>query len=183
MVSSSFNEGQAPVFNSENYALWLMKMRAYLLAFDLQEVVDTGKDFAPVHDNPIINQIKYHSEKVAKRYKTLSYSHSTITEVIFSKIMFCKTVKQAWDKLRLKFHGSEKSKQQQVFNLKKEFALLRMKETELVKDYIDRFRKIANQITLLGEEITKAGMIEQVLVSLPEKFEVKISSLKDAKDL
>lgn len=104
------------------------------------EVVYIGKDPTPLPDNPAINQIKYHMKEMAKRYKTLSFIHSAVIKVIFSKIMACETAKKG-----VKFHVSEKSRQLQVFNLKREFALLRMKEIELVKNYIDKFMKIANQ--------------------------------------
>ncbi|XP_031249933.1 uncharacterized protein LOC116107777 [Pistacia vera] len=42
---------------------------------------------------------------------------------------------------------------------------------------------VVNKIKLLGEELTDKRIIEKVLVSLPERFETKISSLKDSKDL
>ena len=43
--------------------------------------------------------------------------------------------------------------------------------------------KVVNQIRLLGEELTYKRIVEKVLVSLPEKFESKISSFKDSRDL
>ncbi|XP_044496576.1 uncharacterized protein LOC123218984 [Mangifera indica] len=158
-------------------------MKAYLRAFDLWDVVEIDKQPNPLPENPTLNQIKHHSEEVTKRYKALSCIHSAVSEVMFAKIMACETTKEAWDKLRLEFHGSDKSKQMQIFNLKREFALLRMKDGESIKDYIDRLMKIVNQLTLLGEVISENKVVEQVLVSLPEKFEAKISSLEDSKDI
>lgn len=38
-------------------------------------------------------------------------------------------------------------------------------------------------IRLLGEDLSDSRVVEEVLVSLPEKFEHKISSLEDSKDL
>ena len=67
----------------------------------------------------------------------------------------------------------------QIFNLRKEFELLRMKETENVKGYIDRVMKVVNQIRLLGEEMLEKRIVEKVMVILPERFESKISSLED----
>nr|XP_048326779.1 MDIS1-interacting receptor like kinase 2-like [Ziziphus jujuba var. spinosa] len=71
----------------------------------------------------------------------------------------------------------------QVLNLRREFETLRMKDFELVKDFIDILMKVVNQIRILGEELGDKRVVEKVLVSLPEKFEVKISSLEDSRDL
>ncbi|GKV37174.1 hypothetical protein SLEP1_g45233 [Rubroshorea leprosula] len=71
----------------------------------------------------------------------------------------------------------------EVLNLKKEFALIRMKDTETVKEFSDRLTKVVNKIRLQGEELSDKVVVEKVLVSLLEKFEHKISSLEDSKDL
>ena len=42
---------------------------------------------------------------------------------------------------------------------------------------------IVNQIKLLGEEFPHQRVVEKLLVSLPERYESKISSLEDTKDL
>ena len=71
----------------------------------------------------------------------------------------------------------------QVLNLRREYESLRMKESELVKDFIDRLLKVVNEIIILGKELNDRRVVEIVLVCLPEKFEAKISSLEEFKDL
>ncbi|XP_060670472.1 uncharacterized protein LOC132800547 [Ziziphus jujuba] len=71
----------------------------------------------------------------------------------------------------------------QILNLRREFETLRMKDFELVKDFIDRLMKVVNQIRILGEELGDRRVVEKVLVNLPEKFEAKISSLEKSRDL
>ncbi|KAL4388598.1 hypothetical protein GQ457_09G027370 [Hibiscus cannabinus] len=97
--------------------------------------------------------------------------------------MACETGKEAWDRIRDEFQGSEKTKQMQVLNLRREYGMLRMKESESVKEYADRLMKIVNQIRLFGEDLPEKRVVEKVLVSLPEKFESKIYSLEDSKDI
>lgn len=70
----------------------------------------------------------------------------------------------------------------QIFNLKKEFALLKMKENEVI-EYIDRRMKVVNQLALLSEGIPESKIVEQVIVSSLDKFEAKIFSLEDSKDM
>ncbi|XP_031268498.1 uncharacterized protein LOC116126970 [Pistacia vera] len=97
--------------------------------------------------------------------------------------MACETAKKAWDKLREEFTGSDTTRNMQVMNLRKEFEMLRMQEVEKVKEYVDRLMRMVNKIGLLGVEMSDKVIVEKVLVSLPERFESKISSLEDSKDL
>ena len=60
---------------------------------------------------------------------------------------------------------------------------MRMKDNESIKEYVDRLMEVVNKIRLLGEDLTDQRVVEKVLVSLPERFESKISSLEDSKDL
>lgn len=56
-----------------------------------------------------------------------------------------------------------------------------MKDVETIKEYTDRLMKVVNQIRLLGEELTNERVVEKFLVSVPKRFEAKISSLKTLK--
>ncbi|XP_059284754.1 uncharacterized protein LOC132038045 [Lycium ferocissimum] len=58
-----------------------------------------------------------------------------------------------------------------------------MKETEKVKDYIDRIMKIVNHVRLLEETLEEKRIVEKVMVTISEKFEAKISSIEDAWDM
>ncbi|KAJ7958452.1 Retrovirus-related Pol polyprotein from transposon TNT 1-94 [Quillaja saponaria] len=86
-------------------------------------------------------------------------------------------------KLREEFRGNDRTRQMQVLNLRREFEALKMKEANTVKKFSNRLLKVVNQIRLLGEELTDKRTVEKVLVSLPERFEAKISFLEDFKDL
>ena len=70
-----------------------------------------------------------------------------------------------------------------MLNLRREFDVLKLKEIEIVKNYADRLMKLVNQIRLLGEELPDSRVVEKVLVSLPKRFAIKISSLEDSRDL
>lgn len=71
----------------------------------------------------------------------------------------------------------------QLLNLRREFETLKMREDELVKDLPDRLLRVINQIRVLGEELLDKRVVEKVLVSLSERFEAKISSLEEPRDL
>ena len=59
----------------------------------------------------------------------------------------------------------------------------KMEEIEAVKDYTDRMLILANNIKMLREEFSDIRVVEKILVTLPERFESKISSLEESKDL
>ncbi|RVW16067.1 Retrovirus-related Pol polyprotein from transposon RE1 [Vitis vinifera] len=71
----------------------------------------------------------------------------------------------------------------QVLNLKRDFKSLTMQEDETITKYSDIIALIVNKIRSLGEEFPDARIVEKVLVTLLERFESKISSLEESRDL
>ncbi|KAG8492255.1 hypothetical protein CXB51_009912 [Gossypium anomalum] len=183
MASSGFSLAAPPVFKGEGFHIWLVKMRTYLQAFDLWEVVNTDVELAPLRANPTVAQIKRHADERTKRHKVMSCSQNCVFNVIFTRIMAYETPKQAWDKLKEEFQGTERTRQQQLLNLRRDFENLKMKEEEIVKQYSDRTVAVVNSIRLLGEQFSEARIMEKVLSTLPERYEEKISSLEDSRDL
>ncbi|WRX18823.1 protein of unknown function DUF4219 - like 4 [Theobroma cacao] len=133
----------------ENYDIWAVKMKAYLRAFDLWEVVEVVGELPEQRPNPTVAQMKQNSEEVAKRFTALSIIHSTVSDTIFTRIMSCESPKDAWDCLKEKFHGSERTRQMQALNLNREFEILRMKDNESIKEYSYKIMKLVNQLRLL----------------------------------
>ncbi|KAF2289241.1 hypothetical protein GH714_031968 [Hevea brasiliensis] len=72
MASSGYSTPTPPVFSREGYAIWAIKMKAYLKAFNLWEVTETGRQPGPLREDPTFAQIKAHSEECAKGFKVLS---------------------------------------------------------------------------------------------------------------
>ncbi|XP_017647823.1 uncharacterized protein LOC108488014 [Gossypium arboreum] len=97
--------------------------------------------------------------------------------------MACDTPKQAWERLKEEFLRSDKTRQQQLINLRKDFENLKMRVSETIKQYSDRIMATVNNIRLLRDDFSKSRIIEKVITILPEKFESKISSLEDSRDL
>ncbi|KAF3656077.1 hypothetical protein FXO37_15627 [Capsicum annuum] len=114
----NFQIPSPPIFSGENYPIWALKMRTYLRAYDLWEVVEVGGEVNPLPNNPTMTQIKNHREKVSKNFKALSCIQLALPEVIFARVMASETAKEAWDKLKEEFHGSDKIRQIKVINLR-----------------------------------------------------------------
>ncbi|KAA3487370.1 golgin subfamily A member 3-like [Gossypium australe] len=97
--------------------------------------------------------------------------------------MTCETFKQAWDKLKEEFRGTEKTRQQQLLNLRKNFERLKINETKMIKQYTHKIMSIANNIKLFSDQFSDQRVIKKVITTLPEKYESKISTLEDSRDL
>ncbi|KAF2294758.1 hypothetical protein GH714_016375 [Hevea brasiliensis] len=151
MASSGYSAPIPPMFSREGYAIWAVKMMAYLKAFDLWEVIETSKHLGPLREDPTLAQIKAYSEECAKGFKALSCIHASVCEVIFTRIMACETAKQAWDLFKVEFQGSKQTKKMSVLNLRREFEVLKITESESLKDYIDRLMNVVDKIKLLDD--------------------------------
>lgn len=68
----SFTLPPPPVFAGENYNIWAVKMKTYLQAHDLWNVVLNDTEPPPLRANPTIAQIRQHNEDCAKKYKAMS---------------------------------------------------------------------------------------------------------------
>ena len=58
-----------------------------------------------------------------------------------------------------------------------------MQEGETITKYSDRISLIINRIRLLGEDFKDNRIVEKILVTIPERFEFKISALEESKNL
>ncbi|XP_016700240.1 uncharacterized protein [Gossypium hirsutum] len=183
MASSGFSLAPLHVFNGEGFNIWAVKTRTYLQAFDLREVVNSDAEPAPLRANPTVAQIRHHTDERTKRHKAMSCIQNCVTDVIFMRIMACETPKEAWDKLKEEFQGTERTRQQQLLNLRRDFENLKMKEKEIVKQYSDRIMAVVNSLRLIGEQFSEARIVEKVMFTLPKRYEAKISSLEDSRDL
>ena len=170
-----------PVFSGENFEIWSVKMKSYLEASGLWEAVTS--EIQSLSENPTVAEIRNYNEEARTRSKAKTCIHSEVSDVVFTRIINCETAKEAWDTLREAFHGNERTRQMQILTLRREFEMLRMKDNETIKEYFDRLLIVVNKICLLREDLPDSRVVEKVLVSLPERFEAKISSLEDSRNL
>jgi len=54
-----------------------------------------------------------------------------------------------------------------------------MRDNEYVKDYFGRLMDVVNQMRLLCKAFADHKVVEKIMVLVPQKFEVKISAIKD----
>lgn len=120
-------------------------MQSYLETFDLWEIIDEDRPLPPVPTNPTVVQIRNCNEEKAKWPKTKTVIQNSVSNSIFFLIMVCKTAKEAWDKLKMEYRGSDWTRQMQVLNMKRDFEVLSMKEDESISKFSDWISLIVNQ--------------------------------------
>ncbi|XP_044481985.1 uncharacterized protein LOC123208516 [Mangifera indica] len=161
-MASSSSSMTPFVYNDENYHIWVVKMKAFLRGVRLWQYVDEEKTPPLLGPNPTLNQIRMHEEEATKGPRALSIIHQAMHEI--------------------DSQGNERSRQMLALNLRREFEVLKMKEVEMIQEYTNRTMKVVNQIRLIGEKLSDQRIVEKILVSIPERYEAKISSLEDSKN-
>jgi hypothetical protein len=56
---------------------------------------------------------------------------------------------------------------------------MKMRDNEYVKDYSSRLIDVVNQMRLLYKAFADHKVVEKIMVSVPQKFEAKISAIED----
>ena len=121
MATSSISLLAPQIFVGENYQIWSVKMQTYLEAFDLWEVVAEDKPIAPLPTNPTLAQIKPHTEEKTKKFIAKTLIQNSVVDSVFHRIMNCRIVKEAWDKVKLEYQGSDRTKIGTSLNASAEF--------------------------------------------------------------
>ena len=183
MASNIYSLASPLVVIGENYQMWVIRMKTYLQACDFWDDVEQEHDPQPLLADPTLAQIRNHREERAKKFKAKTCLYSVVSKAIFPIIIALDTTKQIWNYLKEEFHGNERTIQMQVLNLRREFEMQKMKESETIKDFSDILLSIVNKVRLLGEDLPTKRVVEKILVTLPKRFESKISLLEESKDL
>lgn len=97
--------------------------------------------------------------------------------------MHCTSTKQIWDKLKNVYEGDEKIKETKLKTYTRQFEQLKMKEDQHIASYFLRVDEIVNTMRGLREKVKKIRFVQKILGSLPMRFDAKVSTLEEVKDL
>ncbi|XP_055806936.1 uncharacterized protein LOC129875694 [Solanum dulcamara] len=183
MASNSFLGADPPMFTGKHYHIWVIKMKAYFKALSLWKTIEREDDLPPLGPNLTVAQMKIYKDAKSRKSKALTCLHSALSDMIFTRIMTFETPKEAWEKLKDEFDGSDRVKIVKLLTLKRELEMLRMKEGDTVKEYSAKLVKIVSKIRLFGETFPDSKVVEKMMISLPARFESKISAIEESCDL
>jgi hypothetical protein len=93
------------------------------------------------------------------------------------------TAKKAWEAIRSVRVGVDRVKEANAEKLRKEFNELRFKAGEGVEDFSLRLNTLANQLRVLGEDVSEKDVVKRLLHSVPENLEQIALSMETLLDL
>ena len=106
-----------------------------------------------------------------------------LAPTIASKVMGWNIAKDLWDKLKNIYEGDPKVKQVKLQRHRAEFENLKMDEKEDIATYFLRVDEVVNAIRGLSEELNESLVVQKVLRSLLLKYDSKVSTIEETRDL
>ncbi|XP_073294318.1 uncharacterized protein [Primulina huaijiensis] len=180
-----------PVLDGTNYSLWKVKIRYYIKFIDeraWQRVIN-GWTSLIMLDQDGDSLPKPETDWTADEVQNSNYNSKALNAIftyvdvnMFSLITNCTSAKSAWDILQRHYEGSESVRRTRLRMLTSKLEMMRMEESKNILDYDRRLREIANEAFSLGDPISNERLVSKVLRSLPERFNIKICAIDEAKD-
>ena len=133
------------------------------------------------HFNSYCNSKKELKENKQKDSRELYILQQAVDDVIFPRIMDATNVKDAWSTLQEEFQGSNKVCAIKLQSLRWDFELIKMKESETVKDYYSMIKEIVSQMKTCGKNNLGKKIVEKILISIPLRYDVIVTTIKKTK--
>lgn len=128
-----------PMLARSNYKAWALKMKVFMKAQGVWNVVENKEKEATVNER---------QDQIA-----LATIYQGIPEDILLSLADKETMKEAWEAIRTMCQGAEHVKNARVQTLKSEFKFLCMKDNEHLDDFYLRLNGLVTNIRALGEEV------------------------------
>ena len=118
---------KVPLFNGEDYALWIVRMRVHINSIGLEVWLSVETWYIYPKYPPIdLEGIKLFGNNAQVVNAILDGLNITV----FSKVMYCNTTKDIWDKLKTIYEGDTKVKGADFQTFKVQFASLKINKEE-----------------------------------------------------
>ncbi|XP_057826189.1 uncharacterized protein LOC131037941 [Cryptomeria japonica] len=184
--STSLTNPQIPQFNGKNYDYWAITMKALFCAQDLWEFVENGYQ-EPV-DATTYNALTQAEKDLLKENKkkdskALFLIFQGVNESIFPRIQVATKSKQAWDILQTAYQGMGKVKITKLQMLRRDFETIYMKESDTIESFFTQIIGLVNQIKTHGENLEERRVVENILRSLPTRFESIVVAIEETKNI
>ncbi|KAK3017837.1 hypothetical protein RJ639_003347 [Escallonia herrerae] len=173
--TSGSQPAYVPEFDGEDYDFWFVKMKTIFRSMGLWDLVENGFTEPESTKNLTENQKKELEEVRQKDANALSIIQRGVTKSIFPRIIRATKAKEAWDILKVEYHGDDKVRAINLQTLRRDFKNMKMKENETLAEFFTKFMDLINQMKSHGEEISNGRIVEKVLINLPEKFDPKVA--------
>ena len=158
-----------PMLTKTNYTAWAMKMKVFMQAHGVWEVVEPSDPKAIVEDR---------TDKVA-----LAIIYQSIHKEHLLSLTEKKKAKDAWEAIKTMCQGASRAKAAKIQTLKAEFEFLSMRDTELLEDFCMKLNGIVTNIRALGEDVKESYVVKKILRAVLPKFLQIASTMEQFGDL
>ena len=141
---------RAPIFIGDNYVFWSVRMKCHLMSLGCR-IWNYVEKWYKIPDNLPTNIDELYEYE--SNTKSLNAILKGLPNLVFVKVMQCKTTEHAWEKIKIDYKGASKVKKSKLQTYKGKFKILKMKEEENIAEYLQRVDEIVNAIRSLEGEI------------------------------
>ena len=134
-------------------------MTVHLQALDVWEAVEENYEVPPLGANPTMAKMKLHKERKTIKAKMKACLFAAVSPSILIKIIKNDSAVEIWEYLKEEYKGDERIKNIQVMNLIQEFEMKKMRESDVVKDYVAQLLSIVDKVRLLGKEFSNEKIV------------------------
>ncbi|XP_062179504.1 uncharacterized protein LOC133884164 [Phragmites australis] len=162
---------QYPTLTRTNYQDWSLLMRVNLQAQGLWQAVEPEEG----------EVVEYREDRLA-----LAAILRAVPPEMLGSLARKRTARSAWEAVKTVRVGVQRVREANAQQLLKQFGEMSFKEGESVDEFLLRIVDLANNIRILGRDITDAEIVKKMLQVVPEHLEqivVSIETLLDVNEL
>jgi hypothetical protein len=154
-------------------------MRFFLKSIDCWKIVETGWT-KPADATP-----EAVTDKNARltNNKALHVLCQALSPSEFVRISNCDSAKEAWQILVTTYEDTKLVKSAKLQLLISRFEEIKMLEDETFREFYSKMSDFRNSMVSLGKTVLDVKLICKILRSLPERFRIKVTTIKESKDL
>jgi gag-polypeptide of LTR copia-type/Zinc knuckle len=198
---SSKGNPKIPQLVKKEYYFWKARMRMYLRFQDTEylRIIDEGP-FTPEKLVPatVVEGVeieehfvlklpreftKEEKEQVEKDGKVINILVSGIDNEMLNTVMSCGTAKEMWDTIQTMCEGGEDVKENRIQLLTHDYESFDCRSGESLSDLYGRFKRLINDLILVGRIYTNQDICFKFMRALPRKWDSKITAIEEARDL
>ncbi|KAB2605945.1 retrovirus-related Pol polyprotein from transposon TNT 1-94 [Pyrus ussuriensis x Pyrus communis] len=181
MAGSGSSEVRTPIFSSENYEFWKIKMMTVFKSQGLWKLVekkitlpdDSKKKKKEVDEVETVDEDdELTAAMFIKDAKALGFIQNAVSDQIFPQIANADSSKMAWDLLYGEYHGGDQVRSVKPQNLRHEFEYARMRDDESLSSYLTCLNEMINQMKTFGETLSNERLVQKVLISLSKAYDL-----------
>jgi hypothetical protein len=154
-------------------------MRFFLKSIDCWSIVEIGWTKP---DDTTLETIHMKNARLSND-KALHALCQALSPSKFAKISNCGSAKEAWKILETTFEGTKLVKSAKLQMLISRFEEIKMLEEETFEEFYSKMSDLRNSMVSLGKPISDVKLIRKILRSFPERFRIKVTTIKESKDL